>query len=164
MHPDLLPAVAERRALADELATLAASLRPDEWDLPTENPGWSRRDVLAHLASGDWVMHGILRGALAGRDLTALWESIDVDAGNAERIAERRARAIDELLAELRRQQTQTLALWEMLQDRHLQAILPHWSGGFCTVREYLLGFAGHDRYHIGQLRAGLTYSPSPRP
>ena len=157
MHPDLLPAVAERRALLDELAALAATVRPDQWELPTENPGWSCRDVLAHLASGDWVMHRILRGALAGQDLSALSDSIDVDAGNAERVAARRGRGIDELLAEMKRQQTQTLALWEMLQERHVQAVLPHWSGGFCTLSEYLLGFAGHDRYHIGQLRAGLT-------
>ena len=157
MHPDLQAAVATRHTLAGELTALAAALSDGLLALPTENPGWSCRDVVAHLCTGDWVMQQIVRAALAGRDLSAVWQSIDVDAGNAERIAAARTAPVDDLLAAHRRQQTQTLALWELLGERQLQAILPHWAGGFCTVQEYLQGFPAHDRYHIGQIRAALA-------
>ncbi len=33
------------------IAALARSLRPDEWDRPTDLPGWSARDLLSHMAS-----------------------------------------------------------------------------------------------------------------
>lgn len=154
MHPDLLPAILARGALLNELEALAAALSPEQWAALTENPGWSCHDLLAHLATGDWVMQRLVRDALAGRDLSWWWHGIDLDGGNAERVAAGRSRTADELLADLRAQQTDSLALWELLEERHLQTIMPHWRGGFWTVREYLQGFPEHDRYHIGQLRA----------
>ena len=102
-------------------------------------------------------MQRIVRDALAGRDLSAAWMETDVAAGNAERIEAARASSIDDLLVAHRRQQTRTLALWELLTERHLQAILPHWAGGFWTVREYILAFPAHDRTHIDQIRAAVA-------
>jgi hypothetical protein len=156
MHPDLLPAVVERNALLDELRALVAAAPPAAWTRPTANPGWDAKDLLAHLATGDWVMQRTVRALLAGDDPAGVWERLDIDAGNAERIAAARGRSVAGLLDDLRAQQTASLALWELLTDRRLTAPLPNRQGGVWTLRDYLCGFPGHDRLHIGQLRAAL--------
>ena len=49
--------------LRSQLLTLLASLGEDEWDRPTAAPGWSVKDVTAHLVGGDF---GILSGKRDG--------------------------------------------------------------------------------------------------
>jgi hypothetical protein len=154
MHQDLIAAVEERRALARDFENLAASLSPERLARPTENPGWSCRDLIAHLATGDWVMQRVVRAALAGTDLSGGLPGVDVEAGNEERIAANRGRTVAEVLADLHAQRAETERLWGELTDQHLAATLPPWTGG--SLRTYLQGFSGHDRYHMGQFQAAL--------
>lgn len=44
---------------ANDLVSLAEELRPEEWDLPTDLPGWDVRAVLSHVAH----LEGVLGGA-----------------------------------------------------------------------------------------------------
>lgn len=96
-------------------------------------------------------MQRVVRAALAGDDLSGGLPGIDVEAGNEERIAAGRGRTVEELLADLHAQRAETERLWAQLTDPHLGATLPPWAGG--TLRAFLQGSAGHDRYHIGQFR-----------
>jgi uncharacterized protein (TIGR03083 family) len=154
MHQDLVAAVEERRTLARAFEELVTSLGPDKLARPTENPGWSCKDLVAHLASGDWVMQQVVQAALAGKDLSGGLPGIDVEGGNEERIAAARAHTVEEVLAGLHTQRAETERLWEQLTDQHLATTLPPWTGG--SLRTFLQGFSGHDRYHIGQFHAAL--------
>jgi|SRR5579883_526569 len=161
MHPDVLPAVEERNQLAAELASLIRTAAQEAWSLPSGYPGWSCHDLLAHLATGDWLMQRRVRDALAGRDLAATMHGVDLDSENARLVTAARSHTPAELLAQTHAQQNRSLALWELLDERHLMQIMPHWDGGYCTLLEYLLAFPGHDREHIAQLRAALS-RPNP--
>lgn len=43
---------------AERFVALARDLREDEWDLPTDLPGWSVRDIVAHTAHLEAVLAG----------------------------------------------------------------------------------------------------------
>lgn len=64
----------EAPSLAEEeykrLASLAAQLSPDEWTRPTECPGWTVREVIAHVAgsmAGTSLREGARQRKLAGQ-------------------------------------------------------------------------------------------------
>jgi hypothetical protein len=159
MHPDLLPAVAERCRLASELEALVRATGSEDWSLPSGNPGWSCHDLLAHLATGDWLMQRFVRDALAGKDLAASMSGVGLDGENARLVTAGRSQAPAELLAQARAQLSRSLALWELLDERSLTQVMPRWDGGFWSLRDYLLAFPGHERGHIAQLRAALSGS-----
>src|SRR6185295_6597691 len=87
--PDVQPAVA---ALSpDEMLYVIYNVDPVNWERPSPLAGWTYRDLLAHIATGDWVLQMHLNHVIE-RGEVAAWP--DVDAGNAQRIAER-ARSTD---------------------------------------------------------------------
>lgn len=66
--------------LSDELITLLRQLAPDAWDRPTVCPGWSVKDLVAHLLGGNI-------GRLSfGRDHLLRKESTRAPSSNAELI------------------------------------------------------------------------------
>jgi len=85
-------AAADLRAVADELDAR-------DWDRPTDCPGWSVRDVLAHLVAIEEHLAGIDTPEVpagersTGRVVTAAWTQVGVDA--------RRDRPVAGLLADL---------------------------------------------------------------
>lgn len=67
--------------LSDELLRLLRQLSPDQWERPTVCPGWSVKDLVAHLLGGNI-------GRLSfGRDRLLRKESARAPASNAELIA-----------------------------------------------------------------------------
>ncbi len=48
---ELATFVAAWSAAADDVFTAAATITPEQWDAPSDCPGWSAKDVLAHLAA-----------------------------------------------------------------------------------------------------------------
>jgi uncharacterized protein (TIGR03083 family) len=56
IRPDPIQVVDRFAPLRSELLTLLASLGEDEWDRPTAAPGWSVKDVTAHLLGGDFAI------------------------------------------------------------------------------------------------------------
>ena len=77
---------AVERLSPDETLYVIYSVDPTKWESPSVVPGWTNRNLLAHIASGDWVFQTHLRSLLDdGR--AAVWP--DVDAGNTR--AHRRA-------------------------------------------------------------------------
>jgi uncharacterized protein (TIGR03083 family) len=90
--------VAAWRGTADELTVLLGTLAEADWAKPTDCPGWSVADVVAHLAALETELAtGIGPRTIApleGRELGASW----TEAG----VAERRGRTPESLLEELR--------------------------------------------------------------
>ena len=52
-HPDRIIIVDRFGPLRDHLLALLAELDEDDWARPTAAPGWSVKDVAAHLLGGD---------------------------------------------------------------------------------------------------------------
>jgi hypothetical protein len=89
--PWVAPIAEEIRAGRVEVARTARQLLPEHWNLPSPLAGWTYKDLLAHLASGDWVFQWMLRGALDIErfDLMEKGGLDYVNDGNAQRIVER---------------------------------------------------------------------------
>lgn len=83
----------------DDVLTLLSELEPEDWDQPTDCPGWSVHDVVAHLAAVEHEMAtGQGPGADVLRDGAREVVSSYTDAGVALRVD----RTPDELTGELR--------------------------------------------------------------
>jgi uncharacterized protein (TIGR03083 family) len=85
------------REAAADLRALATQLGDDDWDAPTSCPGWSVRDVLAHVVAIEEQLAGIDTGGDSvvedSRVVTPAW----TEAG----VAARRGRPVADLLADL---------------------------------------------------------------
>jgi len=123
------------------------------WDEPCPHcPGWTYRDVLAHVAANDLRAHLRLRVLLGELPPEALRPLEDVHAWNQEQVEARRRRQIWELVDELAHNRHQTLLLLSRLTREHLQApvLLPR--GRSMPVLEYLHVLASHEAEHAGHL------------
>ena len=69
------------------LLALAGELAPEDWDRPTDLPGWSVRDVLAHLAAIESELLGHVRG--------------DFGRHTEDGVAARRGLPVEDVVAEL---------------------------------------------------------------
>ena len=88
--------------LAEEweaIAELGAGLEPGEWDLPSECPGWSVRDVLSHMVGTERSLLGDPQPAAAPE---APHVRNPVGTMNEAWVAERRSHPGAEVLAEFR--------------------------------------------------------------
>lgn len=87
--------------LYDGYEELVGGLRPDDWDRPTGCPGWSVRDILAHVAGVEAILSG---GAEPEHDLPVDLPHVKNDVGRymEVHVDARRGVATDDLAAELR--------------------------------------------------------------
>jgi uncharacterized protein (TIGR03083 family) len=159
---DTIATVIDRLQAAEErLLTAVEGADAARWDEPSSCEGWTYKDLLAHLATGDWVCQILLRGVLA---TGALPTGHDVDAGNAERIETRRPKSVDELIQERQAHRQETLALLVQLTEDHLKVPMDlPWQNLTAPFSRYLLGFAAHDLGHTFELEA-IAQAPSGPP
>lgn len=94
-------------AKADERRRVLAFVRPAPvklWDQPSDVPGWTYQDILAHLAGGnDLVLQRLLRVVVAREPVDPMLLDADTDVENARGVAERRSWSLARLIAELER-------------------------------------------------------------
>jgi hypothetical protein len=154
--PEVQPAV---RALApDETLYVIYSVDPVNWERPSRVPGWTYRRLLAHIATGDWVLQGHLRHIIEHGEV-APWP--DIDAGNAERVGERRLSTQRTLTEEYLSMRHETMRLLAQLRPGHLGLKIKLWwppQPEERTVLDYLLVFERHERGHREQLRPAMRY------
>lgn len=152
--PWVEPVAAELRQSRAEIARTARQLLPEHWSMPSPLEGWTYKDLLAHLATGDWLCQARLESVVNRTEPP--WPDGDVldwiSRGNARRIEERRARTPDELIAEVEAEGEETQALLARLSNDNeasdVKAPAP--------LGDYLRGFPGHDRSHLAQLKTAL--------
>jgi len=163
-HPPKLEFVPALRGAIAALSPDAAlyviySVDPSRWETASVVTGWSNRDLLAHIATGDWVLHLHLNSLLeAGR--VAEWP--DVDAGNRVRVGERRFTPVATLIEEYLSMRHETMLLLSRMTDTHLrQSITMPWRPEVKdpTVADYLQGFWMHERHHAEQLRPAMKWA-----
>lgn len=146
------PVAAELRETRGAIVEVARSIPAAAWTRPSPNEGWTYKELLGHLASGDWVCHIILRAAVADEqaDLSVLSE---LDARNARLLEERAGRSTEELIAEVEAENDETQDLLSRLSDEDDQRTQ---EGAPMSLGEYLRMFPDHDRGHLADLRTAV--------
>lgn len=162
-HPPRLRFAPELRPAVDALSPAGTlyvihSVDPVCWERPSGVPGWSYRQLLAHIATGDWVLQAHLRHII-DHGFVGPWP--DIDAGNAERVAERRFSTQAILVEEYLSMRHQTMLLLAELKPAHLRLPISFWwepAPNEHTVLDYVLAIDRHERAHREQLRTAMRY------
>jgi uncharacterized protein (TIGR03083 family) len=109
------PVVAELAEVWTSLAGLGAELGPEDWDRPTECPGWTVRDVYSHVIG--------LEAALLGRRPAPALETFgdhvrnDMGRSNEAEVLARRGRTGPEVVAELQEVTSARLSALRAMSD-----------------------------------------------
>ena len=121
-RPALWAPLARWLAARRRVLSMAASLPPEAWEAASACPGWSRQDVLAHLASLDAPCQDALRAVLDGRNASAAAVNVatKVDAWNAAQVRARRGRSVAALAADLDAGLAETLELLARVREDQL--------------------------------------------
>jgi len=146
------PVVAQLRESRRQIVELARSIPAEAWSKPSPDEGWTHKDTLTHLATGDWVCQTVLRAAVANEPLD-MAAFADIDAGNARRLEERAGRTVEELIAEVEAEGAETQELLARLteaDEERRQEDAP------MSLGEYLRMFPQHDQGHLADLRTAL--------
>lgn len=157
--PWVAPSAEQLRQNRTEIARTARQLLPEHWLLPSPLEGWTYKDLLAHLAAGEWVFQTMLRQTLGiDKQLPAQATLEFVNDGNAKRLAERKDASIEELITEAEREGEATQELLSGLTDAHDPAAVV-WlrpNGNPVTLQQWVTGFPQHDPSHLAQLKTAL--------
>lgn len=150
--PWVEPIAKELREGRHEIGRTAQRFLPEMWSMPSPLEGWTYKDLLAHLAVGDWVCQSILGAVVVNKtvDLSILAQ---LNERNEQYRSERVERTADELIAELGVESDETQELLSKLSDAdeaRKQEDAP------MSLGEYLRMFPSHDRDHLAQLATAL--------
>jgi uncharacterized protein (TIGR03083 family) len=154
----VVPVAAKLAADRAAVIEFARSVPPGDWSRPTGDPGWSCKDILAHLAGGnDQLLQTILRAVTAREPVAAAALDPDTDAENARRVAERRPWTVGQLIAELVRDGDEVQQLLSRLSDDDRARSQP---GSDMTLGRFLriVHDERHDDLHLRQLRQALPH------
>ena len=118
MEPRVRPVAERWGRVTDYLVDVARAVDPDKWTEPSPYPGWTYKDLLAHLATGYTVrlahLHNLIETGRLGPDP-------DADAANAENIARHRESTPEALVQEMVRQRSEVRRLLALLRPEHLE-------------------------------------------
>lgn len=129
------------------------SVADDAWDEPcAATPGWTYRDVLAHVASNELRVHARLRVILGEADPSSLAPFQAVDEWNQQQVEARRDRTVRELVDELAWNRYQTLRLLARMDRQHLAATVVLGDGRHMPLLDYIDMFSVHESLHGGHL------------
>ena len=148
------PIAEQLRESRVQIADVARAAPPDAWKKPSPNEGWTCKDLLAHLATGDWVLQMVLKAVTSDTPVN-IGEVGDLDfisEGNARRLKERAGCSPEELIEEVEAERMATQELLSRLteaDESRSQEDAP------IKLGDYLRGFPGHDRQHLEELRKG---------
>jgi ribosomal 50S subunit-associated protein YjgA (DUF615 family) len=148
------PSAEQLRQSRSDIARTARQLLPEHWKMLSPLEGWSYKDLLAHLATGDWVFQTVLRAVTANERFDLAEINPDyVNAGNARLLEERKERAVEELIAEVETEGERTQELLAKLTDADENRTQ---EGAPMSLAEGVRSFPGHDRDHLAQLKTVL--------
>ena len=148
------PIAGKLRESRAQIVDVARTIPTGAWSRPSPNEGWSYKDLLAHLAGGDWMCQKGLRAVLANERVDTSASAIADYNGRSERFRrEREGHSIEELIAEVEAEGEETQGLLARLteaDEERRQEDIPMSEG------EYLRGFPSHDKRHLAELRTAL--------
>jgi len=152
--------------MAGERARLVAWVRSvpqEQWSNLSLDGMWQARDYVAHLASIDPLLTGLIRivqtNGEAGRGSDG--RPFNIDDWNEGRILERRTRPMEELIADMEQHRLGLAAALADLTDEQLDRTF-HFGGDKSRsprdvkVAEFLNALVHHDRWHMEDARRAL--------
>ena len=150
--PWVEPIAIELRESRRQIVELGRSLPAEAWGRPSPLEGWTNKDLLAHLAVGDWVCQTVLGTVVANKpvDMASI---ADLDGRNERYRRERAERSAEDLIAEVETEGEETQELLARLaeaDEERRQEDAP------VSLGEYLRMFPSHDREHLAQMRTAL--------
>ena len=125
-------------------------------------PGWTVKDVYAHLASlgasPSFFIGMAQRAASGSGGGGGMGGGFDIDAFNAQQVEKRKGKSLEELLVEFRQGHEQGIALMESTPDDVLEKKMPDpFRGGMSTALEMIQGScAEHEAGHLDDVVAAL--------
>ena len=125
-------------------------------------PGWTVKDVYAHLASlgasPSFFIAMAQRAASGAGGGGGMGSGFDINAFNAQQVEKRKGMSLEELLAEFRQGHEQGIALIESTSDEVLEKKMPDpFRGGMSTALEMIQGScAEHEAGHLDDVVAAL--------
>ncbi len=147
------------REFESQLTEAVASMPEAAWsDVAYEN-GWTRREILAHIASTSGVAGFVLTLARAPAGVAATGAgAYDIDQFNRQQVALREGRSVQEVLAEVRANIDRDAAALEAVPDEVLQQQFRAPWGAEGSVAEVIIeSVRGHLATHLADLRAAAA-------
>jgi uncharacterized protein (TIGR03083 family) len=135
-----------------ELLRVVDSLSDNAWQEPGPDPGWTHRDILAHVASNDIRVHARLHALLGEPDEARLRAVNDLDGWNQRMVEERRDRSVHQLIDEFAANRHETLRLLSRVRPEHLSTPITMTDGSTCNLLEYIAMITEHEAEHAGHL------------
>ena len=118
MEPRVRPVAERWDRVSEYLLGVADAVEPEGWGQPSPYPGWTYKDLLAHLATGYTIRLLRLRDLVEkGR----LGPEPHPDAANAENIARHRDSSPEAIVEEMVRQRSEVRRLLGLLRPEHLE-------------------------------------------
>jgi len=133
---------------------IAAGLSPADWEKTTYEQGWNVKQAYCHLASLGASIPFFVNMATNPQPPSALGGGFDVDAWNAQQIAQRQGKSNEEVLAELRTGFEGSLKFLDSVSDEVLsKETTSAFSGQRGTLADILVGsFTGHHSIHLDDI------------
>ncbi len=147
------PIAAQLRDNRAEVVEFARSLPAEAWDEPSALEGWSRKDVLAHLAGDSNKVSAAAMRSATDQSVPHPSYGENEHVLNAKDIRARRDTPVAELIAEIE----DDCETWLELMSRFEDNTDCRWPGFPISLREYLDLMVPHDRDHLADMRAGLA-------
>lgn len=133
-------------------------LEESQWQTPGACGEWSVKDILAHLASYEWMLVETLSEVAQDGAETPTLDRYRTDPAsfNDDEVERRRGDSIDEVLDEYKQAYQEVSALAERVPDSawSQNGILP-WYGDMYDLDDFIAySFYGHKREHSAQIAA----------
>jgi len=116
--------------------------------------GWTAKQLLCHLASTSGSAAFFIMMAQSAQSMGA---GFDVDRWNAEQVAARQDRPLEEIMAEFRAGHESSIQAVESATDELMVKRIPDFSGGMSALADVIKGSAtDHEAEHLDCLEKAL--------
>jgi hypothetical protein len=153
--------------MADERARFiewVRSVPQEKWSNLSPDGMWQARDYVAHLASIDPLLTGLIRSFQTSGEVGRGPDGrpFSIDDWNEGQILERRTRPIEDLIADMEKHRIDLNAALADLTDEQLDRTF-HFGGDKSRsprdlkIAEFLNGLVYHDRWHMEDARRAIA-------
>lgn len=148
--PWVAPAAQGLRESRRQIAEWARTMPADAWPKPSPDDGWTYKDLLGHLAVGDWLFQSMLSAVTAGEafEMPAMEHVNEVNAQHRKELA---GHSVDQLIAGVAAEGEETQELLSRLTEAHEGERL-----GPVGLGDWVRGFSRHDTIHLAELRTAV--------